>query len=361
MRARASVLAFLISCGLHAQGVDPYVDAQQSYAGGQYEQAAEKLRALVAASKPARLPPTLYTLAMVQLALGHNTEADVTLQRLTTDFGNDVWALPAYALLAQRAAARSEWERAGALTAQFLDRYMATPYATVDDATSGQMTARLLEYARRRAPGDSVEVVRKRLATQYPPSSGAGRALAWSIEPDPADADANLVHNPAFDLDGRQTGLPVGWSYHGTEPDLWDDCDGVLGDSGVVRSRSGGFCAGKFTSWGRHRGWLYQRVRVLPGQRYDVSAFGLTPTTGGQPGQLRLGVDVTGAIDPEADGVRWTPSVSPEKEYERMALEGPEAVRVEGDALTVFLEIRQDNPVAPNAMLFDDVSVRRAR
>ena len=99
------------------------------------------------------------------------------------------------------------------------------------------------------------------------------------------------------------------------------------------------------------------------GQRYEVTAYGMTPAPdeGAKPGQLRLGVDLEGGTHPGDGTVLWTEPISPRDDYELMAFKGDRAVMTTGRWITVYLELQQDVATNPNAMLLDDVMVRQAK
>jgi hypothetical protein len=174
---------------------------------------------------------------------------------------------------------------------------------------------------------------------------------------------SNLLRNPGFEWDGEGQILPpVGWEYLGTEPNPGDDADGTLNASifDVGEPHSGRFCAGKFTSYGSHRGWILQTIPVERGREYECFAWGRVR---GQPdavGRIRVGVDPTGGTDPHGESVIWSGYASPRDAYEQLGFTGDDAVRSRGDTLTLFLEIRQDDIRPDNSMLFDDACVRLA-
>ncbi len=357
---------------LSAVPASPGADAEaefrrgiQLYESGQYDQAVEVLTPYVDKPADARnAARAMYTIAAIQAAKGRPADAETTLERLLAKYPASGWSLNAYALLAERAAASRDWDRAAERISRFLDLYLAGPYATIDDVVCRQMFERLVECARNASRGASLKVIHRSLRTKYPTSSGTGRVVEFFAGVDPTDPDANLVLNAGFELDAREIGTPVGWTYRGSEPNLQDDIDGTIKTGThikLIRARTGTYAAGKFTLWGKHRGWLYQRVPVLPGKRYDVSVYGMTPALEAHPGQVRLGVDIKGGTHPADGSVQWTEPVSPQEQYEKLAFEGQTALTAEGRFLTVYLELRQDNEAAGNAMLFDDVVVQQAK
>jgi len=171
-----------------------------------------------------------------------------------------------------------------------------------------------------------------------------------------------LLQNPGFEQDGAAFVLPpAGWEFLGTGVDPFDDVDGTLGLTSVpgllMPPHSGIYSAGKYTKYGTVRGYLFQLVRVRSGSRYECTAWGHVPGTGGSPGRLRIGVDLSGGDDPTLGSILWTDYVSPAGSYTRLGFAGQNAVTATGPWLTFFLELRQPISAPANALLFDDASV----
>lgn len=337
----------------------------QFYRNGQYEQALAELNERLQQKLPEPVAAqALYAVASIHFSQKKTAEAEAVLLQLVNSYPRSPWALNAYDQLADRAEKSGNWVAAGQRIGQFLDLYVQGEFATLDDLICQRMFNRLVEYTGRSSGVKDLNEVYGELRNKYPPGTHAGRVVEFHARPDPKDPEANLVLNPGFELDARACGTPIGWSYKGTEPNVQDDADGVMQTGRpveMIKARSGTFCAGKYTGWGKHRGWFFQRVAVMGGRKYEVTAFGMTPASKGQPGQLRLGLDLGGGTDPEAEQVRWTALLSATAGYEKLGFEGSSAVMAQGDRITVFLELRQENPVDPNAMLFDDVAVRQAK
>jgi len=336
------------------------------FIAGRYDEAARVLdRALEQKQSAYAGGQALYVLATIRAAQRDKTQAAKTLERLVSEYADSPWVLHAYDRLAEQAVTDAAWDRATDLTCRFLDLYLAGPFATIDDRVCRRAFDRLSACEQKAAPARPLPAIHAGLKARYPRTSAAGRVVAFFAAVDPNVPDANLIKNGGFELDAREIASPIGWSYVGTEPNLQDDFDGTLRAGGptsaIVMARSGRFCAGKFTNWYKHLGWLYQRVPVLSGRRYDVSAYGMTPVSKDNPGCLRLGVDPTGGTNPQANTVRWTRPVSAIDEYRNLAFDGTDAVAASGPYLTVFLEVRQETVADPNAMLFDDVTVRQVK
>ncbi|GMU22648.1 MAG: hypothetical protein AMXMBFR13_27330 [Phycisphaerae bacterium] len=305
----------------------------------------------------------LYLLATIHEAQQRPAEAVNRLEELLHRYPSSPWAPGACARLADHAAARGERDRERGLIERFLELYLADSNATLDDRVCGRMYDRLAKATAARGNGAGTPAVGELLKSLYPEESAAGRVVAYWTPPNVADPKANLVLNPGFELDGRDVPVPVGWSCIGSEPNFQDDLDGVFMagvPSPIVQPHSGRSCAGKFSGHGKHLGWLRQRVPVTSGARYEVTAHAFTPISKDYPARLRLGVDPDGGFDPEAPSVRWTSPVSPTGGYERIGFEQATAILASGDRLTLFLEVHQEVPADPNAMLWDDVAVRRA-
>lgn len=348
--------------------------ARQQFEAGHYRQAVEALNEYLAGPpSPAKADDALYLLGSIRLARGETGKAVRAWEDLVEQYPKSPWSLNARAALIRNAMSTQRWSDASNHIVAFLDRYVEQPQSGIDDLVCRERFAQLVECAKHASPGRTMKEIHAALRQAHPPTSAAGRVVSFLADVDPADPRANLVRNPGFELDGREIGTPVGWRYRGTArvggdeiaagENVEDDFDGTIADGTrheIIRARSGTFAAGKYTQWGQHRGWLLQPVEVLDGKRYDVSVFGHTPATQGQPGQLRLGADPQGGTDPESDSVVWTDPVSPREDYERLALDGPQAITARGNRITVFLELAQPTPVAANAMLFDDVVVRQS-
>jgi hypothetical protein len=346
----------------YGQGIGP---GWKLFRDGQYEAADAALARAADQSPQAKTAAeALYALGSVRAAAGRWVEAENAWRRLITEHPGSPWVLAALSRLGERAEQAKEWDRARDLTAAFMERYLASRGTGVDDLVCRRMFERLIACERGEQGERATREVHSALKTRYPSDSVVGRVIEYHAGVDPNDPSANLVLNPGFELDARVIGAPLGWSFRGTEPDVQDDADGVFeagARSALVRPRSGRFCAGKFTGWGKHRGWLFQQIPVIKGMRYDVQAFGHTPAQGGSPGRLRIGVDPQAGVDPENPGLRWSAPILAAEAYQKISLEGANAVQAEGEVMTLFLELRQDQPAEPNAMLFDDVSVSRSK
>lgn len=359
-RVGAAVLLFL---AVPIGATDSAPDGFALFRDGDYAQAEAALTAALDATVAGIDPGhALFVIATIQRADGRTAQASATLRRLLDRYATSPWALHAGEELAALAAADGRWNEAIDTTAQMLDMYLEQPVASVDDKVCRAAFDRLVAAARQLDQTGTEMGALRFLQERFPLDGGPGRVVAFFTELEATDPKANRVRNPGFELDGRECGTPVAWQYLGTEPDLEDDLDGVLDTgarTGIVLPHSGRFCAGKYTEYGVHRGWLVQTVRVTPRTRYAVSAYGATPCQEpGHGGVLRIGVDPNGGSDPTAGGVVWSATAAPEASYERIALEGASAVLAEGERLTVFLEFRQPSAHPRNALLFDDVSVQ---
>lgn len=303
----------------------------------------------------------LYTLATIRRAEGNDKEAAEIMRQLVARHASSPWAPHAHSYLSELAAGRNDWDEAIDHVAEVIALYVTGDHAALDDPFCHRAFKQIISYhARLHSEVDEAEQYRL-LRSRFAVDTATGRVIALRIGMDPSGEDTNLVLNPGFEWDGRQVAVPVGWRSIGTEPDSDNDLDGVIAQGGFSPPHEGGFCTGKFTGWGVHRGWVYQRVRVTPGYRYEVGVFASTPAQEDRPGQVRLGMDVEGGTDPLDERVQWTEYASPREAYEKLVIEEVEIGRADDPHLTVFLELRQDHPAAPNAMLFDDAWVRRAR
>lgn len=351
-------LAVVVSRGMGQEsafraGLDAFRD-------GQYDKATTELEKATSATAPsAQQAQALFTLASIHGSQGRWKAAESVLDRLLAAHNESPWSIRGCDQAVAIAAGNGDWSRAVSLTARFIDLYLAWPYAAIDDTVCRGAYDRLIQFESKLTPSASSAQTLSALRNRYPLATGTGRVLAFFAAPGQDNGGVNLIINPGFELDAKAAALPAGWSHKGTPPRPHDDCDGTLAAGGLVKARGGQYCAGKFTHYGAHHGWLYQQVKVVQGQRYDVSAWGLTPAISeGKAGTLRLGVDPQGGTDPQAPGIRWTQPVSSKAEYSKLSLEGPGAVPAEGRRVTVFLEVRQDTPGPDNAMLFDDVELR---
>lgn len=185
---------------------------------------------------------------------------------------------------------------------------------------------------------------------------------AGTPTPTPPPA-VELLVNPGFEADGAVLiSPPRGW----TAINRRETWDGTLAAAtwGTLTTppRSGAYCFGKVTDWGRPHLVLYQRVSVERGGRYRCAVYARTPCAHhpGHAGRVRLGADPAGGMDPDAPAVRWTEAVSAPGDYVLLSLEGDALVEAATETLTLFLEYRQDQTYPWNGGLFDDASVMLA-
>ncbi len=364
MKTSAWIMVLSLMAGPSQPAGDqtPFQEGMAHYRNGRYEAAVKALSEVAAGpANSEQRAQALYTLASIHAVGGRENESQAALERLAEVESRSPWAIRGRERLAAVAAEKQDWNRAAELTARFLDLYLAWAYAAIDDAVCREAFGQLVEFEKRLNPDADSQQVIAAVRKRYPPTTAAGRVAAFLTRPDAAESAVNLVINPGFDLDARTVALPAGWSYEGSDPKPFDDVDGTMEAGGITRVHNGGYCVGKFTSYGAHYGWLYQQVAAVPGNRYEASAWGFTPVTeDASPGSLRLGIDPRGGTDPKGTTVRWTDPVSSKNDYVKLAFEGPGAILAEGPLMTVFLELKQSRPGPANAMLFDDVSVRPA-
>ncbi len=342
---------------------NPWADGFTAFRTGRYGAAVTPLEQIAESGPAENGARALLMLASMARVRGETEQAAAYLHRLLEKYPRNHWASRGAGDLVDLRLAQDNHEQAMNAIERFLAVYLETRFSTVDDPSCTRMFTMLVDCQRALSPGLEDASLLQTLRDSFYTPSEIGRVVALHAGVDPRRAGENLVLNGDFELDGKALGTPVGWTYRGTEPELFNDFDGVItggGQGELIRAAGGDFCAGKFTSYGRHRGWLFQRVPVIAGRRYQVSARGMTPAQEGSPGTIRMGVDLTGGDEPESDRVHWSQPLSNEKEYVLLEPAGDQALAATGDALTVFLEIRQDTVAAPNAMLFDDVIVREA-
>jgi tetratricopeptide (TPR) repeat protein len=337
---------------------DRFAQGLADFVRGDYAAAAEHLQAHVQDVAGGNAARALYVLASIQQSQDQLQQARETLEQLIAEHPSSVWSLHASQLLAEQATRQNDWSRVITLTSDFLEVYIARPPASLDDRTCIQAYQTLLTAASKQSAGISETAQLRQLQKQFSAETATGKVLRLHSRQVLSAPDNNRVINPGFEWDRFATPTPVGWSIVGTEPEPYGDFDGLIRATAELQAHGGELCTGKYTSYGTHRGWLLQTVSVESGQSYEVTAFAHTPANHNSPGQVRLGVDLSGQQDPQADSVHWTQYVSAVDEYQRIGFQNATAVTATGGQLTVFLELRQDVAVANNAMLFDDVSVQ---
>jgi len=330
---------------------------------GDYEGAAADLETFARENPRDRNSPhALFLAGDLAQSLGRNSEALDLYQSAVDEYKTGPWVLKSLDRLAKLHRERTEWDAAQNALIRFIEVYLQTRKDTVAGPPVQEAIERIVEVRREEDPSRTREDVLRSLVADFPDPpirdavmvEDGGRFLP---------PGSNLLRNPGFEWDREAQILPpVGWEYLGTEPNLDDDLDGTLNASvfDVGEPRSGEFCAGKFTSYGSHRGWLFQTVPVEQGREYECFAFGCVR---GQPdavGRVRVGVDPSGGSDPRAESVLWSEYASPLEAYEKLGFWGEDPVRARTDSFTIFLEIRQDDIRPDNAMLFDDACVKTA-
>jgi len=360
MKRLLPVLTVLLLAGPRA-GADLLDDGFARLRAGDDETAARDLAAFAEQNpKDKKASRALFTAGDINEGLDRVPEAIVIYQRVADGYGNDPWALKALDRLAKLHRERREWDDAVVFLARFVEVYLAVRRDTVDSPTVQDALDRIVDCRLEEDSSRTRDDALREILERYPehPLREAVIAAGGSRLLPPG---SNLLQNPGFEWDGEGQRLPpVGWEYLGTEPDPGDDADGTLNAHvyDVSEPRSGEFCAGKFTSYGTHRGWFFQTITAEPGKEYECFAFGRVRGEEGGTGRLRVGVDPSGAANPLGTSVLWSDYVSPLEEYVRIGFVGDEAIRAVGANLTIFLEMRQDDIRPDNAMLFDDACVR---
>lgn len=336
-------------------------EAEDAYRQGDYALAEQHYASFVNATQtPENLSRWLYRLGLVQLARGRANEGVASLIRSAHESVTG-WAALAASRAAVTLAHRNDWARAADLETRFAFVYGEIMTAAPEAPLLGQSVNRIVKYIAKTSPSRDPKSIKIALHGRHA-GTYLGRWLADDLGPDLPENGGNLLSNPGFELDTEyKVPMPHGWMARATNPDLLEDFDGTLGYmSDLDAPRTGAKCAGKYTSYGTPHGWFYQTVSVQPGVKYECTVFGRTPTrdeaTG--PGQLRLGVDLTGGTDPNAGSVQWTSFVSPRKDYEQMGFSGDKAVVATSDRITLFLELKQDFAVGDNVLVFDDAVVK---
>lgn len=339
-----------------------YSEAMARYRAGDYEQAIRGLKQFLAEEpQAASAAYVLYLLGDTYATLGRADEAIDAFAQAGERYPSSKWATSATYRLGEIRASRQEWETAAEAYARFVELYLENHGDTVGGKVVSGALERIIGCHERLNPGRSRLAIQRDLVKRYEgyPVADAIVLAAGGIVLPPG---SNLLRNPGFELDrGAMRLPPLGWEYVGTEPDPGDDADGTLDNSmfeGLPEARSGRLCVGKFTSYGTHRGWLFQSVPVVSGEEYECSAFCMVNGKAEATGRVRLGVDPQGGMEPLAPSVRWTEYEAPREGYRQIGFRGAKAVRATSERLTLFLEFRQDSPLPDNAMLFDDAEVR---
>jgi len=357
-----TVAAALGSAGPAPAAAPRSVPGVQQFLAGNYEAAAVELAKAAASEKlsEAQRAYALYCLGQVQWALGRQDPAVGSFEEVIRRFARTDWAPCAARRLAELHRSKQAWHEAAAALERFLELMLQNGRASIDSRCVQRGLQGLLGCRRRLAPSlDAAGLARELTGRQE--DVWLARLGRYYLNRHGLPPGSNLLRNPGFDSDVRFVKVPAGWGYLGTEPDPNDDVDGNFDGRApltFVQPRSGRFCVGKYTEWGKHRGWLFQTVPVRPGRRYACTVYAWTKASAGGPGQVRVGVDPTGRTDPRAESVVWTAYSSPVQEYRRIGFSGESAVQARAEVLTIFLELRQDRVSAANAMLFDDAEVR---
>ncbi len=307
------------------------------------------------------MPYALYCLASAHLAIDEEDLALQAWKQLTEDHVGSDWAVCAAQRLARLHIAKRRWRQGSAALEVFLELYLRNGVGSVDSPPTGETLSAMLECRNYLEPGMDAGRLALELITKHE-GTWLARAAEYHIDRRLLAPGRNLLRNGGFELDVRIVRVPAGWTCVGTDPDKNDDWDGNLDRNTVGKfaaPRTGRFCVGKYTEWGRHRGWLLQTVPASASRPYECTVYGWTKISDGGPGKVRLGVDSSGGRDPQAPSVMWTEYASPVAGYESIGFAGEAAVMAESDKLTVFLELRQDESGPPNTMLFDDAVVRQ--
>jgi hypothetical protein len=193
------------------------------------------------------------------------------------------------------------------------------------------------------------------------PTPRATTTPTATFEPTPTpQAGDELLVNRSFEIDGVSfRNPPSGWEVFSFS----EEPDGTLkhGDQGVsFAPPHGTFAAGKITNWGLPDHGFYQQFPTTPGAGYECTVWVRTLlTSGGTPGQARLGVDPSGGTDPSAPTVQWTAWTSGSLSWVQTGFSGASAVLATGSSATLFLHLKQEAMAPWNAVLFDFASVRQ--
>lgn len=354
---------------LAGAGAADFQSGHRAFYDGDFEQCVAVLSAWIPASPESeQIPAALYFLGLAHMEIDQPEEALAVFRELSANRSNSEMAAAAMKQRVHLSLQIGRLDECREAAEPFLEWYLGRHFSTVDSAVSRGIFDALIqaELGGVDVPADAETraAAIRRLRGRFAPESAAGRVVEVFAGPDRDAPDANLIVNPGFELDGRPIGLPFGWRYLGTDPNYQDDLDGVLPDGGQdqkIRSLEGRFCAGKYTEWGIHRGWLHQTVEVTPGQAYVFAAHAYTPYSNDPPGQVRIGADPAGGVNPEGEGIIWTDYASPSDKYVRFSIGENERLASPGGRITVFLEVLQTNPSDPNALLFDGVSLQRVK
>jgi hypothetical protein len=160
---------------------------------------------------------------------------------------------------------------------------------------------------------------------------------------------ANLLFNGGF-----ESGSLANWTPYGT-------IDGL--QSGMwfagISAHSGSWFLGSAADGGTKSGGVYQRVSVRAG-KYEARAWSRV-FHGDNPENSainRVGIDPTGGTNPSSDTIVWSPSdIQISKWYSEWRLLVTPAVNCNGGQVTVFLDMKQNNPSSWHINCFDDAAL----
>ncbi len=179
----------------------------------------------------------------------------------------------------------------------------------------------------------------------------------------PAAAQDNLLTNPGFDnesftLIGKDPADPLTtynapYSWWGgfltpTNPnELWRNAypNGFPHSAGLKRSGRFSYNMGRggsiFTAW------IYQQVNVAPDTDVQGGAWAFIE---GVTGQVRVGIDPTGATDPFGASVVWSPYSGAAYQWQQVNV----SARSAAGTVTLFLFATQNSPANPNGVYWDE-------
>lgn len=151
--------------------------------------------------------------------------------------------------------------------------------------------------------------------------------------------------NPSF-----ETGDLTGWT-------VYDNVDGVQGPDpffGGVTAQDGSYLLGSAANWGTKSGGVWQTAGLIPGYQYRLSAWYYLnwdgKTEANRKPDVRIGVDPTGGTSTVAAGVLFSDWGTAGYAWTPILLEFP----FTNDTATVFLEMRQRDPMGWNITCFDN-------
>lgn len=191
--------------------------------------------------------------------------------------------------------------------------------------------------------------------------------LWWNLEGGPYTTEFGEINPPmgwtAWWID--RTGCEDGW---------WNGRPEVRLTSHFRRVRSGNQALMLFTFWRCHHAGLFQRIAVMPDERYTFTIYGhswyskcdtpyfdtpmdddcVTPIYWAHD-YLSVGIDPTGGIDPRADSVVWGAAREIYGGYDDELLSV--SATAQASTITVFLRAICTHPFKHGDVYFDDAEL----